>query len=94
MYGMDANFMRAQLAYDNAEPPDWDAEGTEHKGCEEEMDFPEDAPEDADQPFCTFAGDVDVYYAGWTAVWTCPECGAKHEDDCEPEAPERDRDDY
>lgn len=90
MYGMDANFMRAQRAYDNMEPPDWDGEGVEYKECDEDVDFPEDAPEDAEQPTCTFAGKVDVNYAGWTAHWTCPTCGAEHEDDDEPEAPERD----
>lgn len=94
MYGMDANFMRAQLAYDNMEPPGWDAEGTEYKECGAEVAPAEDGPEDAPYTECPFAGDVDVNYAGWTAYWTCPTCGAENEDDAEPEPPERERDDY
>jgi hypothetical protein len=90
MYGMDANFMRAQRAYDNAEPPGWDSEGTEYKECGAEVEPAADGPEDAPYTVCSFAGKVDVNYAGWTAYWTCPECGADNEDDCEPEAPERD----
>lgn len=87
MYGMDANFARAQRAYDNAEPADWDGEGTEHKQCDGTIEAVVDTEEDAE---CSFAGNVDVYYVGFTAHWTCPECGTEHEDDCEPEAPERD----
>jgi hypothetical protein len=33
-YGQDAAFARAQRAYDNAEPPDWDGEGVEYKECD------------------------------------------------------------
>ena len=78
-------FAAAQRAHDNAEPPDWDGEGTEVKECREEVAFPADAPDDAEQPVCDFTGKVDVYYAGNTATWTCPKCKAEHEDDDTPE---------
>lgn len=90
-YGQSASFARAQFAYDNMEPPDWDGDGVEYQTCNAEIEPAEDAPEDAEPTVCTFAAKVDVNYAGHTAYWTCPECGTEHEDEIEEPDDDRDR---
>jgi rubrerythrin len=89
------NFARAQAAYDNAEPPDWDGSDVQQVECKETVStvvtnilgFDEDVDEE-----CTFTGKVDVYYAGDMQTWDCPECGATHEDEVDGPDPDDQRD--
>jgi hypothetical protein len=88
MYSNDAAFARAQRAYDNMMPPDWDGEGVESKDCDavtqRVVTNALGADEDIDEE-CTFSDKVDVNYADDKAYWTCPECGTEHVDDAEAE---------
>ena len=94
-YSSDAAFHRAQMAYDNAMPPEaeeadldvecgheWEREVTNILGCSEDV-----------TDICAFTGMVTVQIDGDLMYWECPVCGYSHEQPV-PEVDLPEREDY